>query len=104
MEQLDAKIGPMLEQDGAHFSKRRAVGADGLWGAPVPVQERACAASHRSMPLAAPCCWPPRDRWGFLSRAGLHDKSQLCRQIEKYAGERRGTSCTWCVFGCVRSD
>jgi len=25
-------------------------------------------------------------RWGFLSRAGLNDKSQLCRQIEKYAG------------------
>lgn len=24
-------------------------------------------------------------RWGFLSRAGLNDKSQLCRQIEKYA-------------------
>lgn len=25
------------------------------------------------------------ERWGFLSRAGLNDKSQLCRQIEKYA-------------------
>jgi len=24
-------------------------------------------------------------RWGYLSRAGLNDKSQLCRQIEKYA-------------------
>lgn len=45
MERLDDKIGPMLEQDGHHFS----------------------------------------GRWGFLSRAGLNDKSQLCRQIEKYA-------------------
>ncbi|KIZ07123.1 hypothetical protein MNEG_0827 [Monoraphidium neglectum] len=45
MERLDDRIGPMLEQDGSHFSKR----------------------------------------WGFLSRAGLNDKSQLCRQIEKYA-------------------
>jgi hypothetical protein len=27
-------------------------------------------------------------RWGFLSRAGLNDKSQLTRQIEKYAGEK----------------
>lgn len=26
-------------------------------------------------------------RWGFLSRAGLNDKSQLTRQIEKYAGK-----------------
>ena len=26
-------------------------------------------------------------RWGYLSRAGLNDKSQLTRQIEKYAGE-----------------
>ena len=25
--------------------------------------------------------------WGFLSRAGVNDKSQLMRQIEKYAGE-----------------
>jgi hypothetical protein len=24
-------------------------------------------------------------RWGYLTRAGLDDKSQLCRQIEKYA-------------------
>lgn len=24
-------------------------------------------------------------RWGYLSRAGLNDKSQLARQIEKYA-------------------
>jgi hypothetical protein len=24
-------------------------------------------------------------RWGYLSRAGLNDKSQLTRQIEKYA-------------------
>lgn len=24
-----------------------------------------------------------RRRWGYLSRAGLNDKSQLCRQIEK---------------------
>lgn len=28
---------------------------------------------------------PAARRWGFLSRAGLNDKSQLCRQIEKYA-------------------
>jgi hypothetical protein len=26
--------------------------------------------------------------WGFLSRAGLNDKSQLQRQLEKYAGGR----------------
>lgn len=26
-------------------------------------------------------------RWGYLSRAGVNDKSQLMRQIEKYAGE-----------------
>ena len=26
-------------------------------------------------------------RWGYLSRAGLNDKSQFTRQIEKYAGE-----------------
>ncbi|KAF8069710.1 DTX44 [Scenedesmus sp. PABB004] len=45
LEQLDGRIGPMLEQDGSHFNRR----------------------------------------WGFLSRAGLNDKSQLCRQIEKYA-------------------
>lgn len=25
------------------------------------------------------------DRWGYLSRAGLNDKSQFTRQIEKYA-------------------
>ena len=25
-------------------------------------------------------------RWGYLSRAGVNDKSQLMRQIEKYAG------------------
>ncbi len=25
-------------------------------------------------------------RWGYLSRAGLNDKSQLMRQVEKYAG------------------
>lgn len=36
-------------------------------------------------------CHAPQDgshfnkRWGYLSRAGLNDKSQLCRQIEKYA-------------------
>jgi hypothetical protein len=24
-------------------------------------------------------------RWGYLSRAGVNDKSQLMRQIEKYA-------------------
>lgn len=34
-----------------------------------------------NFPLAVLCVC----RWGFLSRAGLHDKSQLCRQIEKYA-------------------
>ncbi|MEW5300941.1 MAG: hypothetical protein WDW36_003832 [Sanguina aurantia] len=45
MEHLDDRIGPMLEQDGAHFNRR----------------------------------------WGFLSRAGVNDKSQLSRQIEKYA-------------------
>lgn len=44
-EHLDEIIGPMLEQDGQHFSQR----------------------------------------WGYLSRAGLNDKSQLTRQIEKYA-------------------
>ena len=38
-------VGPMLEQDGKHFSRR----------------------------------------WGYLSRAGLNDKSQFTRQIEKYA-------------------
>ena len=27
------------------------------------------------------------ERWGYLSRAGLNDKSQFTRQIEKYAGE-----------------
>ncbi|PNH09285.1 hypothetical protein TSOC_004092 [Tetrabaena socialis] len=27
----------------------------------------------------------PTARWGYLSRAGLNDKSQLNRQIEKYA-------------------
>lgn len=27
--------------------------------------------------------------WGYLSRAGVNDKSQLMRQIEKYAGERQ---------------
>ena len=26
------------------------------------------------------------ERWGYLSRAGLNDKSQFTRQIEKYAG------------------
>ena len=26
-------------------------------------------------------------RWGYLSRAGLNDKSQFTRQIEKYAGD-----------------
>ena len=40
-----ASAGPMLEADGAVFSKR----------------------------------------WGYLSRAGLNDKSQMTRQIEKYA-------------------
>ena len=25
------------------------------------------------------------ERWGYLSRAGLNDKSQFSRQIEKYA-------------------
>jgi hypothetical protein len=38
--------------------------------------------------LPAPCpvtCAAPPTRWGYLSRAGLNDKSQLCRQIEKYA-------------------
>lgn len=45
METLDTYIGPMLEQDGKHFSRR----------------------------------------WGYLSRAGLNDKSQFTRQIEKYA-------------------
>lgn len=45
LDELDARIGPMLEQDGRHFNRR----------------------------------------WGYLSRAGLNDKSQLCRQIEKYA-------------------
>jgi 5' nucleotidase family len=25
------------------------------------------------------------ERWGYLSRAGLNDKSQFTRQIEKYA-------------------
>ncbi len=27
------------------------------------------------------------ERWGYLSRAGLNDKSQFTRQIEKYAGD-----------------
>lgn len=29
-------------------------------------------------------------RWGYLSRAGVNDKSQLMRQIEKYAGALGG--------------
>ncbi len=29
-------------------------------------------------------CWC---RWGYMTRAGVNDKSQLMRQIEKYAGE-----------------
>ena len=48
--------GPMLEADGAVFSKR----------------------------------------WGYLSRAGLNDKSQMTRQIEKYADiftSRSGRKC-----------
>ncbi len=32
-------------------------------------------------------------RWGYLSRAGVNDKSQLMRQIEKYAGEALGLPC-----------
>ena len=32
-------------------------------------------------------------RWGYLSRAGVNDKSQLMRQIEKYAGEAGRKQC-----------
>ena len=32
------------------------------------------------------------ERWGYLSRAGLNDKSQFTRQIEKYAGALTSTS------------
>jgi len=35
-------------------------------------------------------------RWGYLSRAGLNDKSQFTRQIEKYAGAS-SSSCTPCA-------
>ena len=35
-------------------------------------------------------------RWGYLSRAGLNDKSQFTRQIEKYAGESCSSlQCPW---------
>ncbi len=36
-------------------------------------------------PYPLPCTKPCVPRWGYLSRAGLNDKSQLNRQIEKYA-------------------
>ncbi len=36
-----------------------------------------------SAPTASLC--PSLCRWGYLSRAGLNDKSQLCHQMEKYA-------------------
>lgn len=39
LDALDAQIGPLLEQDGAHFNQR----------------------------------------WGYLSRAGLNDRSQMSR-------------------------
>lgn len=29
--------------------------------------------------------WVFSERWGYLSRAGMNDKSQFTRQIEKYA-------------------
>ncbi|KAK4586299.1 hypothetical protein RGQ29_023462 [Quercus rubra] len=55
MQRLDEKIAPMLEADGELFNKR------------VDMMHLFCI------------------RWGFLSRAGLWDKSHLMRQIEKYA-------------------
>ena len=38
------------------------------------------------LPACLPACLPALPcRWGYLSRAGVNDKSQLMRQIEKYA-------------------
>ncbi len=51
-------------------------------------------------------------RWGYLSRAGLNDKSQMTRQIEKYADiftSRSGrdclrpTVCTWMLAATFQS-
>lgn len=50
---------------------------------------------HMPAPHARPAAGPMIEadgqhfnrRWGYLSRAGVNDKSQLMRQIEKYAGE-----------------
>lgn len=51
-------------------------------------------------------------RWGYLSRAGLNDKSQMTRQIEKYAdiftsrsgrGCWRPTVCTWMLAATFQS-
>jgi hypothetical protein len=62
LEQLEERIGPMLERDGHPFNSR----------------------------------------WGYLSRAGLNDKSQLIRQIEKYADVYTSRVSNFLRYRCAR--
>lgn len=73
MQRLDHKIAPLLESDGELFNKRFcSVVERGL----VFIVSRSEVRFKRHL-LS---CF----RWGYLSRAGLWDKSHIMRQIEKY--------------------
>lgn len=97
LDALDAEIGPMLEADGRHFSERCAAAAAAFvfiqcpWSCclkrhclhtppkklTTPTQTNTQQTQHQNTNQPT--------SWGYLSRAGLNDKSQICRQIEKYA-------------------
>ena len=42
------------------------------------------------------------ERWGYLSRAGLNDKSCLTRQIEKYADIYTSRVSNFLQYTCAR--
>ena len=100
------------------------IGAPSLQPLPVPLEclahtflSRSSSLKDEGVPsfsLAGPMLEQDgqyfNQRWGYLSRAGLNDKSQFTRQIEKYAGanslwirtrlHRSATECLYSSFCC----
>lgn len=76
MERLDNKIGPMMEQDGAKFNQRSTE-------KPLRSRDKSFISSTNDRSSLCFFSYFLFFRWGYLSRAGLWDKSHLTRQIEK---------------------
>ena len=90
MERLDEEIGPLVEQDGEHFSPRwgyLSITGFTLASAPTLLQRVFARVGLRRLPLPplVACMFSAHVATWWGVHAGVNDKSQLQRQIEKYA-------------------